>query len=379
MGRHRERCRGRRSRQPAAQHQWSGDSYYKHNNIFATSYAQATIAKDFTLKTQFGYETFQERHKYTGGVNETYSFSRNFVVNPRSFARPGTPCTYENEYYNWKWTNTLNWNHTFAKVHDVAALVGFEEGRYKKNNIDTNKYGLLDKNITDLNTVTKMEYINGAGTEYAFRSWFGRVNYAFDSKYLLEANFRYDDGSSPFAPDDRSGFFPSVSGGWRISEEAFAKNSFLSVFDNLKLRASWGKLGNAAVDNYAYQSWYETGYTVMNGKKAPALLPNQLPNINVTWEKTSTFDVGLDFSVLGGRLSGVLDYYSKNTDGILISPSIGLTYGDKKSPAAEPRRGEQQGIRGNTPLGRPQGRQELRRSGERSMEPEPCHQARARS
>ena len=62
----------------------------------------------------------------------------------------------------------MNWNHTFAKVHDVAALVGFEEGRYKKNNIDTNKYGLLDKNITDLNTVTKMEYINGAGTEYAF-------------------------------------------------------------------------------------------------------------------------------------------------------------------------------------------------------------------
>ena len=154
-------------------------------------------------------------------------------------------------------------------MHDVAALVGFEEGRYQKNNIDTNKYGLLDKNITDLNTVTKMDYISGSGTEYTFRSWFGRVNYAFDSKYLFEANFRYD-GSSRFAPDNRWGFFPSVSGGWRISEEAFAKNSFLNVFDNLKLRASWGKLGNASVDNYAYQSWYETGYTVMNARKLRA-------------------------------------------------------------------------------------------------------------
>lgn len=308
-----------------------GDSYYKHNNIFATSYAQATIAKDFTLKTQFGYETFQERHKYTGGVNETYSFSRNFVVNPAPSLDQVHTYMYENEYYNWKWTNTLNWNHTFAKVHDVAALVGFEEGRYQKNYIDTNKYGLLDKSITDLNTVTKMDAISGSGTEYTFRSWFGRVNYAFASKYLFEANFRYD-GSSRFAPDNRWGFFPSVSGGWRISEEAFAKNSFLNVFDNLKLRASWGKLGNAAVDNYAYQSWYETGYTVMGGKKAPRFYLNHLPNINVTWEKTSTFDVGLDFSVLGGRLSGVLDYYSKNTDGILISPSIGLTYGDKTSP-----------------------------------------------
>ena len=308
-----------------------GDSYYKHNNIFATSYAQAQILKDFTLKTQFGYELFQERHKYTGGHNETYSFSRNMVVNtPASLDQIHT-YMYYNQYYNWKWTNTLNWGHTFAKVHDVNALVGFEEGRYKKGNLDTNKYGLLDASITDMNTVTKMDGISGADTEYTFRSWFGRVNYAFDSRYLFEANFRYD-GSSRFAPGNRYGFFPSVSAGWRISEEAFAKNSFLNVFDNLKLRASWGKLGNASVDNYAYQSWYETGYTVMGGTKSPRFYLNHLPNIEVTWEKTSTFDIGLDFATLGGRFSGTIDYYYRNTDGILYSPSIGLTYGDKTSP-----------------------------------------------
>ena len=103
--------------------------------------------------------------------------------------------------------------------------------------IDTNKYGVIDPTITDMSTVTNMDYIKGDDHESRFRSWFGRVNYAFDSKYLLEVDFRYD-GSSRFAPKNRWGFFPSASAGWRISEENFAKNSLLNVFATLKLRAS---------------------------------------------------------------------------------------------------------------------------------------------
>lgn len=307
-----------------------GPSYYKHNRLLSTAYAQAKFLKDFTIKTQFGYEYFYQRHKYTDGNDYLYSFSRNQIVQTASSLDQKYTYLYHSWANNWKWTTTFNWAHTFGK-HDVAALFGFEEARYYSGSEDTAKRGLLDMAITDMDAVTTMTNIAGSDTEYKYRSWFGRVNYAFDSRYLLELDFR-EDGSSRFAPGNRWGFFPSGSAAWRISEEKFAKNSFLKVFDNLKLRASYGKLGNSSVDNYAYQSWYETGYTIMGGVKSPRFYLNQLPNVNVTWEETKTFDVGLDFAVLNQRLTGTIDYYNKKTSGILYSPSIALTYGDKTAP-----------------------------------------------
>ena len=308
-----------------------GDSYYKTTHAYSTAYAQVKFLKDFTFKSTFGYDYYNARHKYTDGQNESYSFSRNEVVASPAALEALSSYMYYHHYYNWKITNTLNWAHTFAQKHDVGALVGFEEGKNSDGNTDVKKMGMIDATLTDLNTLTSEEYTRGNFTGYTYRSWFGRLNYAYDSRYLLEANFRYD-GSSRFSPDNRWGFFPSASAGWRISEEAFAKNSFLSVFDNLKLRASYGKLGNSSVDNYAYQSWYETGYTTIGGKKVPRFYLKNLPNMNVTWETTKTFNLGLDFSTLGGRLSGVIDYYDKQTSGILYRPSIGLIFGDKVAP-----------------------------------------------
>lgn len=309
----------------------TGDGYYKTTHAYSTAFAQVKFLKDFTFKTTFGYDYFSTRHKATDGQNESYSFSRAEVVSAPASLEGMSGYMYYHHYYNWKLTNTLNWNHTFGEVHDLSALVGFEEGKNSDGNTDVKKMGMIDATLTDLNTLTSEEYTHGNFTGYTYRSWFGRVNYAFDSRYLLEANFRYD-GSSRFAPDNRWGFFPSASAGWRISEENFAKNTFLNVFDNLKLRASYGKLGNSSVDNYAYQSWYETGYTTMGGQKVPRFYLHYLPNMNVTWETTKTFNIGLDFSTLGGRLSGVLDYYDKRTTGILYRPSIGLTFGDKVAP-----------------------------------------------
>lgn len=308
-----------------------GDSYYKNTHAYATAYAQIKFLKDFTFKTNFGYDYYNARHKMTDGRNESFSFSRGEVVSSPASMETLAGYMYYNHYYNWKLTNTLNWNHTFAKKHDVGALVGFEEGKNSDGYTDVKKMGMIDDSISDLNTFTSEEYIRGNFTGYTYRSWFGRLNYAYDSRYLVEANFRYD-GSSRFSPDNRWGFFPSASAGWRISEEAFAKNSFLSAFDNLKLRVSYGKLGNSSVDNYAYQSWYETGYTTMGGQKVPRFYLKYLPNMNVTWETTKTFNVGLDFTTLNGRLSGVFDYYDKRTSGILYRPSIGYTFGDKVAP-----------------------------------------------
>lgn len=308
-----------------------GDSYYKTTHAYATAFAQIKFLKDFTFKTTFGYDYFNTRHKLTEGQNASYSFSRNEVVSEPASLDALSGYMYHRNYYNWKLTNTLNWARNFADHHDVGVLLGFEEGKNSDGNTDVKKMGMIDASISDLNALTLDEYIHGSFTGFTYRSYFGRLNYAYDSKYLFEADFR-EDGSSRFAPDERWGFFPSASAAWRISEENFAKNSFLNVFDNLKLRLSYGKLGNSSVDNYAYQSWYETEYIDMSGQRKPSFYLRNLPNMHVTWETTKTFDIGLDFAVLRGRLSGEVDYYNKRTSGILLRPSIGLTFGDKVAP-----------------------------------------------
>ena len=192
-----------------------GDSYYKTTHAYSTAYAQVKFLKDFTFKSTFGYDYYNARHKYTDGQNESYSFSRNEVVASPAALEALSSYMYYHHYYNWKITNTLNWAHTFAQKHDVGALVGFEEGKNSDGNTDVKKMGMIDATLTDLNTLTSEEYTRGNFTGYTYRSWFGRLNYAYDSRYLLEANFRYD-GSSRFSPDNRWGFFPSASAGWRL-------------------------------------------------------------------------------------------------------------------------------------------------------------------
>ena len=308
-----------------------GDSYYKYNHFYATSFAQVKFLKDFTAKTTFGYDYYQTRHKYSSMGHDSYSFSRGTYVQFAGSVADQNVYLYNNQYYNWKWTNTLAWGHTYAKKHDVSALVGFEEGKYYASNSDVNKKGIIDPSITDLSTVTNMVYISGSDTQNRFRSWFGRVNYAYDSRYLFEANARYD-GSSKFAKGNRWGFFPSVSAGWRVSEEAFAKQSFLKVFQNLKVRASWGQLGNNAVGDFAYTTNYSQRYTIMNDTKVGALFMGTLPNNDITWEKTTTANIGIDFSTINDRLYGTIDFYNKNTSGILYRPDLYLTLGEKSSP-----------------------------------------------
>ena len=143
-----------------------GDSYFKFNHFYATTHAQVKFLKNFTLKTLFGYDYYQTRHKYSGIGHDAYSFSRGKYVN---FAGPLNSMNvyiYNNQYYNWKWTNTLVWGKTFDEKHDVSALVGFEEGKYYASNSDVRKQGIIDAKITDLSTVTTMGYIYGASVMY---------------------------------------------------------------------------------------------------------------------------------------------------------------------------------------------------------------------
>lgn len=167
---------------------------------------------------------------------------------------------------------------------------------------------------------------NGSGLdEYALVSFFGRVNYSFDDRYLLEGNVRYD-GSSRFAKDNRWGFFPSVSAGWRISEEDFWKDSKISEsFDNLKLRVSYGVLGNQNIGVYPYQQTYDLGHNYVFGNPAtliPGTYVSSYKNQNITWEKTAITNVGLDFGLFNGALNGSVEYFYKYTSDILAAVEV---------------------------------------------------------
>lgn len=167
----------------------------------------------------------------------------------------------------------------------------------------------------------------GTKTEWALRSFFGRLNYSFKDKYLFEANARYD-ASSRFPEDTRNGFFPSFSGAWRMSEEEFiGKHNWI---DNLKLRASWGELGNQNIGNYPYQQVITLGLPYVFGVNEmlqPGATVTNYPNQTITWETTRVVDIGLDFSVFKGLLGIEADLFNKKTKDILYSVSTSAVLG----------------------------------------------------
>lgn len=193
------------------------------------------------------------------------------------------------------------------------------------------RYDLIDDSLTSVDAATTNGEIQGNYTEWAMRSYFGRVNLNWDDKYLLEANLRAD-GSSKFAPGHRWGYFPSVSAGWRISQEKFMR-SLASWLDNLKIRASYGSLGNNATTSYyMYQPLFATANYILNGNIAGGLAQTVLSNPNLSWEKTYMTNIGLDYALFNNRLNGSIEIYNKDTKGILISLPAPLEHGTSVVP-----------------------------------------------
>ncbi|SHH15818.1 TonB-linked outer membrane protein, SusC/RagA family [Flavobacterium micromati] len=161
---------------------------------------------------------------------------------------------------------------------------------------------------------------SGNETDYAFDSLFSRLSYSYANKYLFKASIRRD-GSSRFGQNNQYGIFPAVSAGWVISEEAFLKDN--STLSNLKLRASYGQTGNAEIGNFSSRSLFAgASYNLKSG-----LLPSQPGNDNLSWEKSTQFDLGIEFGLLNNRISGEIDYYNKDTDGLLFDVPLAISSG----------------------------------------------------
>lgn len=226
---------------------------------------------------------------------------------------------------------------SFNDAHNFGIMVGYNQESKKTNNLSVTTQNLFnnDKPIIDLANTHRMPVFTG--TIWAVQGAFFRLNYDYMQRYLLEVNGRYD-GSSKYASGDQWGFFPSVSAGWRISEEPFFEPA-RNLFDNLKLRASYGGLGNQVTDgNFQYLSYLNsrTLSYLINGQIAGGLTAPTLASTNITWEKVYTTNIGLDWTMLNGRLTGSFDYYIRDTKNMVVSrtyPAVLGTSGGKENLA----------------------------------------------
>ena len=296
----------------------------------AKVFARITPLQGLDIQGSFSYNYWQRKREQQLTDRDLYRFTAEGPV----LLREGTVRTYirryeyENVYRSSELTASYNFN--VSKL-ETTLLLGMSQEYNKYDTEYFRKYDLIDESLSSLDAATTVGEITGNYTEWAMRSFFGRVNFNWDGKYLLEANLRTD-GSSRFSPGKRWGWFPSVSAGWRISEENFMEAS-RGWLNQLKIRASYGSLGNNATTSfYLYQSLYASANSVLNGNPAGGFAQTLLANPDLTWERTNMFDIGLDFSFLGGRLFGSFDWYDKLTEGILITLPAPLEHGTATVP-----------------------------------------------
>ena len=218
------------------------------------------------------------------------------------------------------WNNSFTYDKTFGE-HTISALLGSE---YIDNNSSTisasrNRFDFTQPNFRYIDFGdTELDLWNGGiGEQWTLFSFFGSATYSFQNKYLLTANLRAD-ASSRFAEENQWGYFPSVSAGWILSEEGFLGNP--GWLTQLKLRASWGQLGNQEIPNYAYLTLYR--------RDADRYLISRYGNPDLRWETTTQANVGIDFSLYRSKLYGSVDYFRKTTTDILLPISLPQLVGD---------------------------------------------------
>ncbi|MEL7586410.1 MAG: TonB-dependent receptor [Prolixibacteraceae bacterium] len=302
----------------------SRDMTQKNKAIGGNTYLEYKFWEVFTLKTDFGYKWSDGKYKYFKAIakNGGRGLDQNSLY----------------EYYTnnstWVWNNTLSFDKRLDK-HHFAGLAGVSFESFTSEWLDTGtakEFSNEDKELRYFNNAGSFpEHVSGSADDYTLLSYFGRVNYEFDEKYLFAANIRAD-GSSKFPEDKRWGVFPSVSAGWRISRENFFSGLSNTVSD-LKLRGSWGQLGNDKIPNYQYYSTVSpVDSPTLGGKEVTAVAQNRLANRDIKWEVTTQTDIGIDLGLYNNKLVFTGDYFHKKTTDILVQVPLLSSLGVGESP-----------------------------------------------
>ena len=224
--------------------------------------------------------------------------------------------------FSWIAENLLTYTQSFGN-HHLTALVGYTAQESSTTSQETQVTGGNLNSVRVLNGSSEIVFARGTLNEWAINSLLGRLSYDYDGRYLLQLNVRRD-GSSRFGPENRYGTFPSISAGWRISEEAFMQRLSPTLSD-LKLRGSYGVLGNDGIGNYTWQTTLNPNAGYVFGRDqgfAGAVVPSNLPNEGLLWEEVQQLDIGLDIGLFNNRLLLNADYYVKTTTNMLLRADV---------------------------------------------------------
>lgn len=319
--------------------------YKKNNNkwfqgAFSLNY-DVPFLPGLKAKAMYSYDYYVADNKTFAKTYNLYLYEQvpntgNYFYNPKPFQTPSNVNRYYGANQNTLMQFSLNYEHGFGD-HNVSSLLLYEETTRKGDNFYANRnliLGNLDQLISG-SSLNQVAYQNKDGLfTLANKGLVGKVHYDFKAKYLLDFSFRYD-GSSKFPPGKQWGFFPGVAAGWRISEENFKRNTpSLSFIDNLKLRGSYGVMGDDGSSQFQFIQGYDfpatgnaaglAGGYVLNGAFSPALGFRNLPNPNITWFTAKTLDIGIDADLWNGLFGFQFDWFRRNRSGLLANRVLTL-------------------------------------------------------
>lgn len=281
-------------------------------STFGTMYAQVTALKHLTFKSQIG-------------VNYN-TLSQQYYLQPGSYLALTLGYSQKrdngNNDYLYVFTNTANWQQTFKQKHSINFIVGSEFTKDKFYSYSLTSRGFPTASVVTLENGGTPTAATTSRSDWALISYFAAAQYDYNKKYYLSLSARTD-GSSRFGINNRFANFGSIGAAWDIASENFLKNS--NVVSGLKLRGSVGTSGNNnGIGNYQALGTYALS---VNYNGQPASSPNTLANPNLTWEKQTQFDAGLDFSFFKNRLNGTVDLYSRRTNSLLYAVNVSATTG----------------------------------------------------
>ena len=287
-------------------------SPWMHDDASMRTYFEIKILPELTWRTNLSVDFYQ--YTYDGYTNGEHGFAAGYGGE-----------AYKESDRNFAYTvnNLLTYNKPFGD-HTLTVLLGQEAYSTHYKNLSASKRGFPFNGLTEINAASKMNSMSSYYNKYRLLSWFSRAEYDYNDRYYVSASFRTD-GSSRFHPDSRWGKFWSVGASWRISNEKFMQ-PYKDWLDNLKLKASYGAVGNDNLGTYyAYQGLYATGNNDYNNA---GVMISRLPNKTLKWESNMQFNVGADFAVFN-KLSGSFEWFNRKSKDLLftmpMAPSTGFS------------------------------------------------------
>ena len=303
---------------------WGTQSENIYGTYLSNPLAEAMMRENYNKGLQMYFDFFADvtlwkglvfRAEYAGNYyyNNSYQYTPSYDYGHYKQASSGSRSASNGS--NWTLKTYLTYNATFGK-HNVSAMVGHEAQENSWEYLSGSRDNYLFNTVHELNMGDATTAKNNSGrNSSAIESYYGRLNYGYDDRYLATFTLR-SDGSSTFGPANRWGTFPSVALAWRINNEKFLKKA--EWLNNLKLRLGWGLVGNQSADNYAYGVTMASAATVWG----TGFHGGNYPNDKLKWEETKAYNVGIDFSLFNNRVEFIFDAYSKITDNLLMRASL---------------------------------------------------------